>query len=53
MKKLPDLKQTVGGKSGIAPWKWPTHRDTYIPNKGGPRMGGKREKPEDIVLKLR
>ena len=25
----------------------------YIPNKGGPRLGGKREKPEDIVLKLR
>ena len=25
----------------------------YIPITGGPRMGGKREKPEDIVLKLR
>ena len=29
------------------------YNSSYIPIKGGPRMGGKREKPEDIVLKLR
>ena len=41
------------GSSKIHPRKWPTHWDTYIPIPGGPTNGGKREKSEDIVLKLR
>ena len=37
----------------IAPYNWPTHWDTYIPIKGRLKLVGKREKPEDIGLKLR
>jgi len=37
----------------IAPCKWSTNWDTFVPRIGGSAMAGKREKPEEIVSKLR
>ena len=38
---------------GMPPLKWSTHWDSFIPQLEDQRMAGKREKPEDIVTKLR
>ena len=38
---------------GIAPCKWSTNWDSFVPQIGGSAMAGKREKPEEIVSKLR
>ena len=39
--------------TGIAPCKWSTNWDNFVPQIGGSAMAGKREKPEEIVSKLR
>jgi NAD(P)-dependent dehydrogenase (short-subunit alcohol dehydrogenase family) len=38
---------------GAAPLKWSTHRDSIIPSEEDQKMAGKRDKPEEIVAKLR
>ena len=38
---------------GIAPCKWSTNWDNFVPRIVGSAMAGKREKPEEIVSKLR
>ena len=38
---------------GIAPCMWSTNWDSFAPQIGGSAMAGKREKPEEIVSKLR
>ena len=40
-------------KFGIAPCKWSTNWDNFVPRIVGSAMAGKREKPEEIVSKLR
>ena len=36
-----------------SPLKWSTNWDSFVPRIGGSAMAEKREKPEEIVLKLR
>src|SRR6056297_1395939 len=40
-------------QTGVAPCKWSTNWDRFVPQIGGSAMAGKREKPEDIVSELR
>jgi len=40
-------------QTGVAPCKWSTNWDRFIPQIGGSAIAGKREKPEEIVSKLR
>ena len=49
---LPDA-YTLQNYVGIAPCKWSTNWDSFVPQIGGSAMAGKREKPEEIVSKLR
>ena len=35
------------------PLKWSTHRDSIIQSEEDQKMAGKRDKPEEIVAKLR
>ncbi|SFU85828.1 Transposase, partial [Aliiroseovarius crassostreae] len=37
----------------VAPWKWSSNWDSFVPQVGGSAIAGKREKPEEIVSKLR
>ena len=49
---LPDA-YTLQNYVGIATCKWSTNWDSFVPQIGGSAMAGKREKPEEIVSKLR
>ncbi|WP_297778221.1 hypothetical protein, partial [uncultured Roseovarius sp.] len=39
--------------NGVPPLKWSTNWDSIIPFQEDQEMAGKRDKPEEIVLKLR
>jgi hypothetical protein len=46
-------RRVVCAAAGAAPLKWSTPRDSIIPSEGDQKMAGKRDKPEEIVAKLR
>ena len=53
MRRIRSLIELGVSRSGMPPLKWSTHWDSFIPQLEDQRMAGRREKPEDIVTKLR
>ena len=47
------IMANVLNTGGIAPCKWSSNWDSFVPLTGESAMAGKREKPEEIVSKLR